>query len=132
MRVLAGVGVAALIIVLTPTSASAATTHRPHFRTPQAAMRYLARAYNRHDDARLRHVTTPDARRDLEAMRAVATNLRLDHCTRSPNGMAFCTFTHDYPSATPGMPPQHGGSADLRVAPVRRSGWVAKGEIGCG
>ena len=40
----------------------------PYFATPQAAMRYLAAAWNRHDKVALWHVTTPDGRNALEAM----------------------------------------------------------------
>src|SRR5215471_11796281 len=36
----------------------------PNFATPQAAMRFLARAFNRHDNVALHAVTTPDAYKD--------------------------------------------------------------------
>jgi hypothetical protein len=41
----------------TPTAPAA--PRQLHFATPQAAMRYLAAAYNRNDLAALKHVTTP-------------------------------------------------------------------------
>jgi hypothetical protein len=44
-----------------------------HFATPEAAMRYLAGAYNRNDLAAPMHVTTPAARHHLLATRADAT-----------------------------------------------------------
>src|SRR3954470_9303964 len=95
-------------VTVTPTpepSPSASPTHRPvpptapgpHFRTPQAAMRYLARAWNRHDLASLRHVTDPMARDALEAMRSEAVNLRLSYCVKQKAGDYECYFKHDFP-----------------------------------
>jgi Cu/Ag efflux pump CusA len=133
MRTIAvGVSAAILVVVVSPSSASAASARRPHFRTPQAAMRYLARAYNAHDDAALRHVTSPEAREGLNNIRREAINLRLSRCTRNPNGMAYCTFTHDFRPLLPGLLAQPGGFAEMRVAPARQPGWVAKGDVGCG
>src|ERR1043165_3754950 len=51
------------------------------FATPEAAMRYLAAAYNARDLTALKRVTTPDARRELDDMRAQAVDLRLASCT---------------------------------------------------
>src|SRR5215472_1694666 len=80
-------------------AAAFAATAEPHFRTPQAAMRYLAAAYNHHDAAALHEVTTPRSYRELKAMRSQAVNLRLDSCVRNKGrGDYTCTLTHDYPA----------------------------------
>src|SRR4051794_35545636 len=57
-----------------------------HFRTPQGAMRYLAKAWNCNDVAALRHVTTPGSRAELLAMKHEAVNLSLDRCTSQGSG----------------------------------------------
>lgn len=56
---------------------------KPHFGSPEDAMRYLADAWNRNDLVSLKHVTDPSARDELNAMHGVATNLRLNHCTKN-------------------------------------------------
>ncbi len=92
---------------------------RPHFTTPQAAMRYLTAAYNRNDLVSLRHVTTPAARVDLLAMRSQAVNLQLAGCTPGA-GDYTCTFTHDFPPARH----QSGqGHATFTAAPADSVGW---------
>src|SRR5438270_5149005 len=73
----------------------------PYFATPQAAMRYLAAAWNRHDKVALWHVTTPDGRNALEPMRSEPTHLRLRSCTRNHGRDHTCVFDHDDP------PPMH-------------------------
>lgn len=97
-----------------------------HFDTPQAAMRYLARAYNRHDDVSLRHVTTAGARRELTEMRGFATDLRLTGCTHRPDGDYLCTFSHGY------LKRKGRGHATLIVAPAVKPGWYATVVEGCG
>src|SRR4051812_16507594 len=70
------------------TSTSLATTTtsitmvdgKPHFDTPEAAMTYLAAAWNAHDTVALKQVTDPSARDELDAMHEVAVNLQLDRC----------------------------------------------------
>jgi hypothetical protein len=118
----------------TPTSTAAAV----HFDTPEAAMRYLASAYNRNDLAALKKVTNPSARDALEAMRAQAVNLRLKSCERQPAGDYECDFRHDYP---PGYSPddghadedQHdGGHATFIVAPADNPGWYMTVLLDCG
>jgi hypothetical protein len=101
-----------------------------HFVTPEAAMRYLAAAYNRNDLAALMHVTTPAARHNLLAMRADATNLRLVGCTANPGGGDYlCGFTHGYPTAAH----QAGrGQARFTVAPADRPGWYMTVLNDCG
>src|SRR6266496_1386796 len=59
---------------------------RPHFGTPQAAMRYLADAYNRDDVAALHYVTTPSSFNPLIAMRSEAVDLQLKSCAPTGHG----------------------------------------------
>jgi hypothetical protein len=102
----------------------------PSFTTPEAAMTYLADAYNRHDLVALKHVTTQSARDALESMRVEAVDLRLDHCEYDKAGKDYgCSFTHDFPAGYDG---RHGtgydqadraGTALFTVGPARRSGW---------
>ena len=94
-------------------------------------MRYLARAFNAHDNVALRHVTTPSARRDLLQMRSEAVNLHLDRCQRQPAGDYLCSFVHDYPRAMHMAPNEH-GAATFIVAPALRPGWYMYALLGCG
>lgn len=130
-KLLTIVGITVLLTGTGVQSAAASTGLRGlHFRSPQGAMRYLARAYDRHDDVALRHVTNPAAREQLAQMRGFATNLELSTCAGEPSGMYACTFSHDF-LATQDAPARPGGWAVLRVAPATRPGWVAKGDIDC-
>ena len=122
----------------TPTAAPTSSAPAVHFDTPEAAMRYLAAAYNRNDLAALKKVTNPIARDALQNMRAEAVNLRLESCTRQPAGDYECNFTHDYP---PGYSPeaghaaeeQHdGGHATFIVAPADNPGWYMTVLLECG
>jgi hypothetical protein len=92
-----------------------------HFATPEAAMRYLASAYNRNDLTALKHVTTPEARNNLLFMRPTADNLRLVGCTvNAGRGDYLCGFTHGFPAATH----QAGtGHAHFTAAPADKVGW---------
>jgi hypothetical protein len=101
-----------------------------HFATPEAAMRYLAGAYNRNDLAALMHVTTPAARHNLLAMRADASDLRLVGCTANPGrGDYLCGFTHGYPAAAHQA---SRGQAHFTVAPADRPGWYMTVLNDCG
>jgi hypothetical protein len=122
----------------TPTAAPTPSASAVHFDTPEAAMRYLAAAYNRDDLAALKKVTNPTARDALEAMRTQAVNLRLESCERQPTGVYECDFRHDYP---PGYSPdadhaaeeQHdGGHATFIVAPADNPGWYMTVLLDCG
>ncbi|MEO6715341.1 MAG: hypothetical protein ABIM89_18225 [Mycobacteriales bacterium] len=138
-RVLAVPGILTLIIaggmaVNAPAAAASSTRRQVRFRTPEAAMRYLASAYNRHDTAALKKVTNPGARLDLRYMQRTrwAVNLQLKGCEREPSGMASCQFTHDWADAqAKDAVARQSGYAELRVAPVRRRGWVMKSMAGC-
>jgi hypothetical protein len=103
----------------TPTAPAA--PRQLHFATPQAAMRYLASAYNRNDLAALKHVTTPEARNNLLFMRPNADNLQLVGCTANTGrGDYLCGFTHGFPAAT-----HHSGTghAHFTAAPADKVGW---------
>jgi hypothetical protein len=100
-----------------------------HFDTPQAAMRYLASAWNRRDYAALCQVTNPDARYLLVNMHREAVNLRLKSCGKLMVGAYSCTFIHDYPAS---MHKQGHGRAWLDVAPARNPGWYMTVFEGCG
>jgi hypothetical protein len=65
----------------------------PHFDTPEAAMVYLAYAWNRDDLADLCQVTNPNARLLLLDMHREAVNLRLDHCDKNAMGAYTCCST---------------------------------------
>jgi hypothetical protein len=99
----------------------------PWFRTPQAAMRYLAAAYSRHDDKALAQVTTPDARSALLAMRGYAPTLWLKSCTRLPAGDYDCTFGHSVAKTG-----KRDGYALFRVGPAIRHGWYMTVLEDCG
>ena len=137
--------------VATPTStpSPAAVTPSPtptvpYFTTPEAAMRYLATAFNRHDLVSLKHVTTPIARDALEHMREEAVDLRLQSCTRNASRRDYdCTFRHGFP---PGYDPKaphddagfgyaesaKPGTATFVVGPAVRSGWYMTVLVSCG
>ncbi|MFL6240606.1 MAG: hypothetical protein ACJ735_14065 [Actinomycetes bacterium] len=92
----------------------------PRFATPEAAMRYLAAAWNRRDDVSLCHVTTADARGQLNGMHTEAINLRLNHCERQPSGDYQCFFDHDFPASRH----KHGtGHSEFLVGPAKTPGW---------
>jgi len=105
----------------------------PQFATPEAAMRYLASAWNRGDLVSLKHVTDPAARTQLLEMHREATNLALDHCTFTKSrGDYECFFTHGFPK---GYKSEHGatvGTAEFTVGPARKPGWYMTFFIDCG
>jgi hypothetical protein len=103
----------------TPTAP--ATPRQLHFATPQAAMHYLAAAYNRNDLAALKHVTTPQARNNLLFMRPNADNLQLVGCTANTGrGDFLCGFTHGFPAT---MHLSGTGHAHFTAAPADKVGW---------
>ncbi len=108
---------------------AAAASRRVYFKSPEAAMRYLASAYNRGDVAALKKVTTPRARRELLEMRAIATDLSLRNCAHSSDGTASCEFDHGYPKA---MSAHTHGEAHFKVAPARKYGWYMTVMEDCG
>jgi hypothetical protein len=101
----------------------------PHFDTPEAAMTYLASAWNRDDLADLCQVTNPNARLLLLDMHQEAVNLRLNHCQKNGIGAYGCLFDHDYPKR---MRKKGIGHAWLDVAPADTPGWYMTVYEGCG
>jgi hypothetical protein len=101
----------------------------PHFDTAEAAMRYLATAWNTNDLDALCHVTNPNARMLLLDMHRDAVNLRLDHCRHLDDGGAQCVFRHYYP---PTMHRHGTGRTWLDAAPARNPGWYMTVFVGCG
>jgi predicted lipid-binding transport protein (Tim44 family) len=102
-----------------PSTAAPGNT-RPHFDTPQAAMIYLAHAYNTWDVTALHNVTEPRAFARLVDMRSDAFNLRLKYCTANPRGDFTCYFRHDFPVS------EHKtgyGQAVFIAAPALTPGW---------
>jgi hypothetical protein len=99
------------------------------FATPQAAMRYLAAAYNSNDIPALKKVTNAAARAALIAMRQEATNLQLNGCSRRPAGDYTCQFRHDYPQR---LHRSGHGHATFLAAPADKPGWYMTVLIDCG
>lgn len=96
------------------------------FATPEAAMRFLAAAYNAHDDIAIRHVTTPESRKVLLDMRHYAPALRLDYCRRAYNGTYDCKLTHTLADSG------EDGYMALHLAPAARPGWYVRVMLECG
>ena len=102
----------------------------PHFDTPEAAMVYLASAWNRDDLADLCQVTNPNARLLLLTMHREAVNLRLDHCDKEEVAGGYgCVFDHDYPKR---MHKKGVGHTWVAVAPADIPGWYMTVYEGCG
>jgi hypothetical protein len=112
-----------------PTPSTRPSAPAPHFDSPEAAMRYLAAAYDRGDLAGLRPVTTPASRDALWEMRSEAVNLRLTSCDRNPNGSYTCQFTHDYPKS---LHMQGHGASTMVASPAARPGWYMSELLDCG
>lgn len=102
----------------------------PHFATPQAAMRFLAAAYNHHNAPELHWVTTPASYARLKGMRSEAVNLQLRYCTLNRRrGDYTCHFRHDYP---PSLHKTGHGAATFIAAPALTPGWYMYTFVGCG
>ncbi|HEX4864706.1 MAG TPA: hypothetical protein VFV02_11570 [Acidimicrobiales bacterium] len=108
-----------------------ASSPSPHFDTPEAAMTYLASAWNHNDLVALDHVTDPAARAALQAMHNQAVNLRLNHCTPRPQGDYLCAFDHDYPAGTSTTLAGGTGHAEFLVGPAATPGWYLTVFQGC-
>lgn len=112
-----------------PVASPAPAPSGPRFRTPGGAMRYLARAYNRNDQAALRWITDESARWSLEYMRAEATNLWYTGCKSVGEGVYECTFGHGFPRR---LHRTGHGHAVFGVTRHPRSGWVLSVFESCG
>lgn len=100
-----------------------------HFNTPEAAMTYLASAWNRNDLAELCQVTNPNARFLLNDMHREAVHLRLMGCKKVEVGAYQCTFRHDYPK---NMHKKGTGRTWLSVAAADNPGYYMTVFQGCG
>ena len=100
-----------------------------HFDTPEAAMTYLAAAWNRNDLAALCPVTNPNSRFLLNDMHREAVNLRLKNCQQIDVGLYQCSFVHDYPKH---MHAKGHGETWLEVAAADNPGWYLLDYVGCG
>jgi hypothetical protein len=109
----------------------------PHFDTPQAAMTYLASAWNAGDVQEIDYVTDPNGRQELDSMASVMVNLRFETCSPNPSGDYTCYFMHDIKASTSrttypnpmNYPP---GEAVFTVAPAEAPGWYLTNVIHCG
>jgi hypothetical protein len=102
-----------------------------HFDTPEAAMKYLATAWNTDDLTSLKHVTDPAARTQLLAMHHEASNLSLNHCTFNKDpGDYTCEFDHDYPVGY--KTTKKHGKAVFTVGPADKPGWYMTFFESCG
>jgi hypothetical protein len=109
----------------------------PHFDTPQAAMTYLADAWNSHDVQEIDYVTNPAGRAELDSMAAEMVNLQFKSCTPNPAGDDTCFFSHDIaPTTSPTTYPNPNGypagEAVFTVAPAGTPGWYLTNVIHCG
>jgi hypothetical protein len=109
----------------------------PHFPTPQAAMTYLASAWNAHNVQEIDYVTDPNGRQELNSMAAVMVNLRFKSCMPNPAGDYTCFFSHDiFPSTSPTTYPNPmnypAGEAVFTVAPAQTPGWYLTNVLHCG
>jgi hypothetical protein len=123
------------------TAVTAATTEPvPHFTTPDAAMRYLAGAYNSGDEAAIRHVTTPDSRTQFESERQWVQTFRFRECTANGAPAWDYTCVLDITAYVPGVNPNIDATTGvvvmdevaLLVGPAARTGYYVEANEGCG
>jgi hypothetical protein len=100
-------------------STSAAYTG-PHFTTPQAAMTYLAAAYNSDDATAMHAVTDAQAFTSLQAMRLSGVDLQLVSCTPRQQGDYVCTVRYSGLGSSSNS--EH-RAAMLIAAPALNPGW---------
>jgi hypothetical protein len=92
----------------------------PHFTTPQAAMTYLAAAYNSDDATAMHAVTDAQAFTSLQAMRLSQVKLQLVSCTPRPQGDYVCTVQYSGLGSSGNS--EH-RTAMLIAAPALNPGW---------
>ena len=103
----------------TDPAGSAAGYTGPHFTTPQAAMTYLAAAYNSDDTTALHAVTSAQSFTSLQSMRSTDVDLQLKSCKPTPHGDEECTFRYTYVGDG-----QHSArNAMVTAAPALNPGW---------
>jgi hypothetical protein len=123
-----------------PDHTASASGAAPHFATPDAAMRYLAAAYNSGDEVAIRHVTTPDSRSDFEAERQWVKTFSFRDCAAmgAPYWTYNCTLdiTANMPGVNPNIDATTGlvvmDEVALEVAPAARTGYYVDAVEGCG
>jgi hypothetical protein len=120
-----------------PVGSVCPSTGTPHFSTPDAAMAYLAAAWNSGNVQEIDYVTDPAGRNQMNSMAAQMVNLQFKSCTENPAGDYTCYFMHDiaqnvtgttYPNPD-GYPP---GEAVFTVAPAATPGWYLTEVEHCG
>jgi hypothetical protein len=104
----------------------------PHFATPEAAMRYLVTAYNKHDMAAEMHVTTPDSRAQLETERQWVQTFAFNSCSPNPGGGDYTCQLDMATKVQPDDPNTAMGEVSVIVAPAARTGWYLYANNGCG
>jgi hypothetical protein len=123
--------------VTVPVSSVCSGVGSPHFATPDAAMVYLAAAWNSANVQEVDYVTDPAGRQQMDSMAAQMVHLQFNHCSRNPAGDFTCYFTHDiaesnssttYPNPMNYAP----GEAVFTVAPATTPGWYLTEVIHCG
>jgi hypothetical protein len=113
------------------------STGAPHFATPQAAMTYLAGAWNAGDVQEIDYVTDPNGRQELDSMASVMANLRFEDCTPNPAGDYTCYFMHAVtrstsPTTYPNPMDYPPGEAVFTVAAAEAPGWYLTNVLHCG
>jgi predicted lipid-binding transport protein (Tim44 family) len=98
------------------------------YRTVEAAMRAVARAYNRHDRATLRSLANPSAVDGLEEMRREASDLRLLSCGEQRGFGLMCSFSHGFPAT---LHRAGRGRASMQPAYDAKHGWYLAGTVEC-
>lgn len=122
------------------TTMATKTVPVPHFTTPDAAMRYLAAAYNSGNEAAIRHVTTPDSRGQFESERQWVKTFRFRDCTANGAPAWDYTCVLDIVANAPGVSPNIDATTGavvmdevaLLVAPAARTGYYLEANQGCG
>jgi hypothetical protein len=113
-----------------PTATPTPTRPEPMFATPEAAMAYMAVAFDTGDLTALRKVTTPESRKELYDMWPDPVHLRLSRCDKESGGSSYvCYFPHDPPK---GMDPSSVPEATMVVEPAARPGWYMSELAECG
>jgi hypothetical protein len=120
-----------------PVDEVCSATGAPHFGSPDAAMDYLATAWNSDNVQEIDYVTDPAGRAQLDSMATLMVNLQFTSCTENPAGDYTCYFTHDItPSTSPTTYPNPGGyppgEAVFTVAPADGPGWYLTEVVHCG
>jgi hypothetical protein len=109
----------------------------PHFVTPQAAMVYLASAWNTHNVEEVDYVTNSAGRQEMDSMASLMVNLQFKNCTLNPAGDYTCYFSHDIirptsPTTYPNPNNYPPGEAVFTVAPAQIPGWYLTNVLRCG